>query len=760
MAFDRVTDPWPCISERDATGCGTAGISSGKTGEIGGMAMADVARFGGKMGLRTKMLLMLAGILIGFLLITLTVMQTTNRVRIGSDSYGRITLVRDTLCSGISLESQVCRLRTTELALSGETGADKVRQGLTDVAALNSDIQAGIAAITKHTESAEGKKAAGEVENTWRELSETTRNQLIPAVRRGDRGSARELALNVQGARYDRIASQLETLIKDLRSQLADREKREADYARKTIAMGLFVAGGILVIIVALVWTITGALVRAVTEEAAFADAVIRDRNLSGRLALDSADETGKLASSLNALIDLLHDMVAKVTVSSRELSRISHTLADASKKVVAGTEQTNARVAETSSAIVEINASIKEVSQGVDSLSLSASENSSSVLEMAASVEEVALNVENLAQSVEDVSSSIIQMAAAIKHINDSVNGLIDSSTVTASSVIEMDSAIRQVEQNALDTATISEEVRRDAETGKVSVEATISGMQEIKRSSHITHEVIVTLSEKANDIGAILSVINEVAEQTNLLALNAAIIAAQAGEQGKGFAVVADEIKELADRTSSSTREIEELIQGVQEETRRAVDAINLAEKSIADGELLSQKSGIALGKIVSGVGRASEQVTEIAHAAAEQAKGSQMIREAMERVTDSIMQIANATQQQSKGSELIMTAVERMKVLTSQVRSSTREQSKVGSLIAGSTENITSMIRQIKRACDEQSKGSEQIVTAVDDIQQSTHDNLGAAGTMEKAVSGLSQQVELLKTEISGYTLTKDR
>jgi len=374
----------------------------------------------------------------------------------------------------------------------------------------------------------------------------------------------------------------------------------------------------------------------------------------------------------------------------------------------------------------------------------------------MAASVEEVALNVENLAQSVDDVSSSIIEMAAAVKHISDSVNGLIDSSTVTASSVIQMDSAIRQVEKNALDTAAISEEVRRDAETGKVSVEATISGMQEIKRSSHITYEVIVSLSEKANDIGTILSVINEVAEQTNLLALNAAIIAAQAGEQGKGFAVVADEIKELADRTSSSTREIEELIKGVQEETHRAVDAINLAEKSIADGELLSQKSGIALGKIVSGVEKASEQVGEIAHAAAEQAKGSLMIREAMEQVTDMIMQIANATQQQSKGSELIMTAVERMKVLTSQVRSSTREQSKVGTLIAGSTENITSMIRQIKRACDEQSRGSEQIVSAVEDIQKSTHENLGTAGTMEKAVGGLSRQVEVLQKETSGFRL----
>jgi methyl-accepting chemotaxis protein len=524
--------------------------------------------------------------------------------------------------------------------------------------------------------------------------------------------------------------------------------------------MGFGVAGGLFILLLLIAAAVATSITRAIAKEAEFARAVVSDGNLSDRLTIESNDEVGDLAGSLNKLVEMLHEMVSKVDVSSGELFRISRTLSDASKKVVSGAEQSNARVSDTSSAVMEINASIKEVSHGIDGLSVSASENSSSVLEMAASVEEVALNVENLAQSVDDVSSSIIEMAAAVKHINDSVNGLIDSSTVTASSVIQMDSSIRQVEKSALDTTAISEEVQRDAETGKVSVEATIKGMQEIKRSSHITHEVIVTLSEKASDIGTILSVINEVAEQTNLLALNAAIIAAQAGEQGKGFAVVADEIKELADRTSSSTREIEELIQGVQEETRRAVDAINVAEKSIADGELLSQKSGIALGKIVSGVGMASEQVSEIARAAAEQAKGSQMIREAMEQVTDMIMQIANATQQQNKGSELIMTAVERMKVLTSQVRSSTREQSKVGSLIAGSTENITSMIQQIKRACDEQSRGSEQIVTAVDDIQKSTHENLSAAGTMERAVGGLFQQVDVLKKEISTFSRKENR
>jgi methyl-accepting chemotaxis protein len=320
------------------------------------------------------------------------------------------------------------------------------------------------------------------------------------------------------------------------------------------------------------------------------------------------------------------------------------------------------------------------------------------------------------------------------------------------------MDYTIKQVERNAKETADISSAVRTDAVTGREAVVAAISGMNEIRSSSRITSDVIENLSRKAEDIGGILSVIDEVAEQTNLLALNAAIIAAQAGDHGKGFAVVADEIKELADRTTSSTREIAQVIRGVQEETRRAVEAINLAEKSIAQGESLSQKAGEALEKIVSGVQRASDQVAEIARATVEQARGSQMIKEAMDQVSDMVGQIASATTEQGKGSDLIMSAVERMKGLTGQVKTSAREQSKVGSFIARSTENITQMISQIKRACDEQTRGSEQVVKSVEDIQSATSTNVDATRVMGNSVEVLTGQITVLKKQMATFRVKR--
>ena len=478
--------------------------------------------------------------------------------------------------------------------------------------------------------------------------------------------------------------------------------------------------------------------------------------DLTATVRIDSHDEIGKLGSDFNEMVDRLSGMIGKVSRSSSELAGISDTMAKASHSVVGSAKTQAESVSKTSAAIVQINTSVKGVAQGVDSLSISASESSSSILEMASSVEEVVQNMENLALSVNEVSSSIVEMGASIKQVGNGVVSLMEVSTATASSVMEMDSSIKQVERNANETAAISTAVRIDAETGREAVEAVINGMQEIKRASQITSEVISTLSERAADIGDILSVIDEVAEQTNLLALNAAIIAAQAGEHGKGFAVVADEIKELSERTSSSTREISLVIRGVQEETRRAVEAIDQAERSIGDGELLSQKSGEALAKIVVGVNEATAQVAEIARTTVEQAKGSQMIREAMEQVSEMVAQIAKATREQGQGSELIMGAVENMKGLTSQVLSSTREQNKVGNLIAQSTESITEMIRHIKRACDEQSRGSEQIVISVEDIQQATDANLEATRVMDEAVYKLFRQTELLKKEMEAFKI----
>lgn len=478
--------------------------------------------------------------------------------------------------------------------------------------------------------------------------------------------------------------------------------------------------------------------------------------NLTITLQDSSLDEIGKLVCDFNLMAAKLSEMVSRIKHSSLELGNITANLREASQESLTSAEVQTDSVLQTTSAIAEMNASLNGISQAVDSLFLNTSESSSSTMELVASIDEVALNVETLSSAVEDVSSSITEMAASIRAIDGNIAMLVDSSMTAASSVAALDLSIRQIETNATESAAISEELLKDAESGRASVEATITGISEIKKSSIVTSEAIASLSEKAMDIGSILQVIDEVAEQTNLLALNAAIIAAQAGDQGKGFAVVAEEIKELSERTSSSTKEIARVIAAVQNEVNRAVDSISLAEQSIADGEQLSYQSGEALAKILAGVKTSGSQIVEIAGATESQAKESLQIRGVVEKISDMAAQIATATGQQGRGAEMIITAIEKMKGLNAQVRNSTREQSTVGSFIGKSTESISAMIRKIKIASDEQSRSGELIMHSANEINKATEHTLAANRVTDESVKRLAEQSALLKKEMEQFVI----
>ena len=474
----------------------------------------------------------------------------------------------------------------------------------------------------------------------------------------------------------------------------------------------------------------------------------------SSHLKLGTCGEIGELTGSLNGMVENLNRMVGNVTQTSEKVFQISNDISAASKRVTGSAEVQVEASNNTSAAMTQIISSIKGVSEGVHEASRSVSECSSSVSEVASSMEDMAQNAEMLAKSVEEVSSSIIEMTVAMKQVGNNVESLLESAETTASSIVEMDGSIGQVDENASATATIVQDVSKDAAAGQQAVQAMIEGMGEIRESSRITSDVIDTLSARAKAIGNILSVIDEVAAQTKLLALNAAIIAAQAGEQGKGFSVVADEIKKLAERTSSSTQEIETVIKGVQEETRRAVEAIAMAEKSIAEGEILSRKSGEALDMIVDGAGKAAQQMHKIAKATEEQGKGSGLIRDAMENIIDMVEQIARAMQEQEKGSEQIITNATKMKEITNRVRNSTIEQSGVASLIARNTEELKEMICFITSACDEQKFGGEQVMVAAENIRHSTNANLEAIQVMNEALANLYSQADILKKEMNSF------
>jgi methyl-accepting chemotaxis protein len=218
--------------------------------------------------------------------------------------------------------------------------------------------------------------------------------------------------------------------------------------------------------------------------------------------------------------------------------------------------------------------------------------------------------------------------------------------------------------------------------------------------------------LAGRIGEIGEITTVIGAITDETNLLSLNAAIIAAQAGEHGKAFAVVADQVKELARRTSQSTKEIEGLIGAIQQQSQRAVDAMAAGIQTVEQGVKRSRLAGDALEVIREAARDASGRVAEIARAAEEQARNSKQVAEAARRTSEHVQEISHAMAEQSQATERLLDNATASVDMVRQMSSATEEQRASGRYITSNIEAITEMIRSIQQNVRSHEKSSASV------------------------------------------------
>ena len=230
------------------------------------------------------------------------------------------------------------------------------------------------------------------------------------------------------------------------------------------------------------------------------------------------------------------------------------------------------------------------------------------------------------------------------------------DEIVMVATAVTEMASATQEIAGNAEFAATTSGDAVKLAVAGQSQVgqsQRSITGLaDEVADAS----QIIVELDAHAQKISGILATISGIAEQTNLLALNAAIEAARAGEQGRGFAVVADEVRVLSRRTHDSTDEIQQMIETLQQTTRRAVSGMEtsrqLAGTSVEDAE----SANLSLGQINEAIGAISDMATQIAAAAEEQTSVTSEISRNTENIRHVSQELAEqANQEAAQAAEL---------------------------------------------------------------------------------------------------------
>jgi methyl-accepting chemotaxis protein len=219
------------------------------------------------------------------------------------------------------------------------------------------------------------------------------------------------------------------------------------------------------------------------------------------------------------------------------------------------------------------------------------------------------------------------------------------------AASMEQLSVSIDQVHEHATishDLATRSGEASRDGREVTLSAASEMAAIAEGARQSSI---IVAELGGLSADITSIVNVIREIADQTNLLALNAAIEAARAGEQGRGFAVVADEVRKLAERTSSSTKQIGDMIQRIQSGTRRTMDAMESDVARANQGEELARRAGESINQIEQRTSEVVRSVNEIHLALREQSAAARDVAIRVEQIAQMTETNASASRQTSQ-------------------------------------------------------------------------------------------------------------
>ena len=296
-----------------------------------------------------------------------------------------------------------------------------------------------------------------------------------------------------------------------------------------------------------------------------------------------------------------------------------------------------------------ELTTLLKQIKGSADEVSNSSGQMSSGVEQVAETITHVAEQVGDIAEAASHQSDTINNVVGNIRQMTEHVNGIADKSA------------------NISKTSGMAGEAAKE---GVAAIEAAVEQMKVAHKTVVESAANVDELGKSSEQIGEIINTIQSIAEQTNLLALNAAIEAARAGEQGRGFSVVADEVRKLAEQSSEAATEIAQMISGVQQVTKRAVESMNVGTEQVSTSGRTVVEAGEKFRQIASHIEEVDNLVKDAAHSASRVAEDSvsvlrdaEDVDETTKQITQNIASISAATEEQSASMEELAASSHRL-------------------------------------------------------------------------------------------------